>query len=148
MQNQANKFGFTLIEVLLSVALLTVLAGFSLPVYRSFQIRNDLDIASNTVVQSLYRAQILSQAVSGDSSWGVYVGIGEIVIFQGDTYVTRDSDWDEVFDVPTSITPSGIASVVFDKLTGLPQSTGSIILDSNTNETKTITINSQGMVEH
>jgi prepilin-type N-terminal cleavage/methylation domain-containing protein len=147
---KANKknFGFTLIEVLLSVALLAVLAGFSLPVYRALQVRNDLDIATNTVVQSLYRAQVLSQAVSSDASWGVYVGVGEIVIFQGDSYVTRDDIWDEVFDLPTDITPSGLAAVVFDRFTGDTQTTGSVILNSNTNETKTITINNKGMVDY
>ncbi|KKT34575.1 MAG: hypothetical protein UW24_C0026G0001, partial [Parcubacteria group bacterium GW2011_GWA2_44_12] len=34
--------GFTLIEVLLSITAIAIIAGISIPVYQSFQNRNDL----------------------------------------------------------------------------------------------------------
>lgn len=63
-----SNFGFTLLELLLSVAVISTLAGLSLPVYRTLLMKNDLDIAAVTTAQSLRRSQILSQAVDGDTT--------------------------------------------------------------------------------
>lgn len=138
--------GFTLFEVLLSITIIALVAGISVPVYQSFQVRNDLNIAASTVVQTLRRAQVLSQAVDGDMSWGVYSGNGAITLFKGGSYITRDSNFDESFAVPTNITPSGLQEIIFTKFTGFPQTTGNIIFTSSANETKTISINKKGTV--
>jgi len=140
--------GFTLIEILLSIAAITIIAGISIPIYQLFQVRNDLDIATVEIVQSVRRAQILSQAVDGDTSWGIKIQSGSIIVFKGVSYAARDATFDELFDVPTSMTPSGVSEIVFTKFTGLPQTTGTITLTSNANETRTITINAKGMVSY
>lgn len=140
--------GFTLIEVLLSVVAIGVIAGISVPLYQSFQVRNDLDIATVEIAQSVRRAQTLSEAVDGDVSWGIKIQSGSIIVFKGASYAVRDTTFDEVFEVPTSITPSGIAEVIFTKFTGLPQTTGTIILTSNNNETRIITINAKGIINY
>jgi prepilin-type N-terminal cleavage/methylation domain-containing protein len=143
-----KKNGFTLLEVLLTVATISILATVSMPVYQSFMVRNDLDIAAAEIAQSLGRAQALSTAMDGDTSWGVRSESGRVVLFRGASYVARDVVFDEVYSVPGSIFPSGVQEVVFTKFTGLPASTGAFILTSNTNETRTITINSKGMVAY
>lgn len=140
--------GFTLLEVLLSVALIAVLVGISIPIYQSFQVRNDLDIATVEIVQNMRRAQALSYAVDGDTSWGVKIQSGNITVFKGANYVARDINSDEVFNIPTSITPAGLSEVVFTKFTGLPQTTGTITLTSNSNETRSIAINQKGMADY
>lgn len=140
--------GFTLLEVLLSVASIAIIAGISVPIYQSFQVRNDLDIATVEIAQSARRAQTLSQAVDGDTSWGIKIQSGSKAVFKGLSYAARDATFDEVFEVPTSITPSGISEIVFTKFTGLPQTTGTITLTSNTNETRNITINAKGTVSY
>lgn len=140
--------GFTLLEVLLSIATITIIAGMSVPVYQSFQVRNDLDIATVTTAQSLRRAEVLATAVDGDTSWGVKIQLGSVTVFKGVSYATRDATFDELFDVPGSLTPSGVSEVVFTKFTGIPQTTGTITFTSNANETRTITINAKGMVSY
>lgn len=140
-----NKIGFTLLEVLLVISLIAIVSGIGVPVYQSFQIRNDLSVATNTIAQSLRRAQLLSQAVEGDAMWGVYVSGGSITLFQGADYVTRNISYDEVFDLPTVITPTGLIEIVFDKFTGIPQDAGSLVLTS-VNDSTTITINEKGIV--
>lgn len=142
-----NEKGFTLLELLLSIAIIGILAGLSLPVSRTMLIKNDLDIATSNTVQTLRRAQVLSQAADGDTTWGVKIQSGSIVLFQGASYASRDSAYDETFDVPTSITPSGISETVFTKLSGNPQTTGTITLSTET-DTKSITLNGKGMVEY
>lgn len=138
--------GFTLLEVLLSVAAIAIIAGISVPVFQSFQVRNDLDIATVEIAQSARRAQALSQAVDGDTSWGVKIQSRSLTVFKGASYAARDINFDEVFDTPTSITPSGLSEIVFVKFTGLPQTAGTITLTSDANETRNITINQKGMV--
>lgn len=141
--------GFTLIEMLLSVLLISTLALISFPIYQSFQNKNDMDIATTSIVQSLRRAQLLAQNMDGDSTWGVKIQSGSIVIFKGVNYAVRDVNYDEVFDVPASITFSGIGEVVFSKLAGAPSATGNITVASSitSNETRTISINSKGRVD-
>lgn len=143
-----KKRGFALIELILVIALIAALAGLSIPVYQSFQVKNDIDIAANTLTQELKRAQILSQASDGDTSWGVKSQSGSIVLFKGASYSGRDAAYDETFSLPSTITPSGATEIVYAKFTGLPQATGTITLTASTNETRTITINSKGAVSY
>lgn len=143
-----NRFGFTLLEVLLSIALIGLIAGTAIPLYVSFQNRNDLDIAATTFAQSIRRAQVLSQAVDGDMNWGVSVHTAEIVIFKGTSYATRDVSADEVYDISSSVTVSGTQEYVFATLTGLPQNNGTITFTSVNNESRNVTINAQGTVSY
>jgi prepilin-type N-terminal cleavage/methylation domain-containing protein len=143
------KNGFTLLEVLLSMALIAILAGVGLPTMYTLLSKNDLDVAQNQVAQSLGRATFLSSASDGDTTWGVKVLTGNIIIFKGTNYTSgRDANFDETYPIAASITPSGLTEVVFSKMTGLPQTTGDIILTSTNGEIKTITINSKGTVSY
>lgn len=139
--------GLTLLELLLSVAIITILAGFSIPVYSSLQVKNDLDLAAASAAQSLRRAQVLSQAIDGDISWGVKIQNSSLIIFKGNSFVSRDSNFDENFDL-SSINASGITEIVFNKFSATPQTTGNIILTSGDGSTKTLNINSKGMVDY
>jgi len=139
--------GFTLLEVLLSVALISLIVGIGTPVYQSFQARNDLAVAANTIAQSLRRAQLLSQAVDGDASWGIHIGSGSVTLFQGISYAARNSARDEVFELAGSIAPSGTSEIVYAKFSGIPQTIGTITLTSSANETRNITINAKGTAD-
>lgn len=141
-----NK-GFTLLELLLSLATISLLAGLSLPIYRTLITKNDLDIAATTIAQSLRRAQILSQAVDGDTSWGLKLQSGSITLFKGVSFATRDSSFDETFDVPSSISVGGTTEIVFAKLTGFPQTTGTVNLGAEA-DSRSVTINEKGMVNY
>ncbi len=139
---------FTLIEILLTLAICSVLFAFSVPVYQLLQTRNDMEVGANTIAQNYRRAQLLSQAVNGDANWGVNVQRGHITIFKGTDYATRDASFDEDFDLPTSITVSGETETVFAKFTGLPESAGTVVLTARNNETREITVNEKGIVTY
>jgi prepilin-type N-terminal cleavage/methylation domain-containing protein len=140
--------GFTLLEMLLSVSIISILVGISGPVYNSFVVRNDLDITGQQIVQSLRRAQTYARSMNGDSAWSVEIQTSAATLFKGTNFGGRDVTLDEAIAIPASITRSGLTEVQFAKFTGLPNTTGTITLTSNTNETRTITINAKGMVNY
>ena len=141
-----RSLAFTLLEVLLSVGLIGAITAVSIPLYLSYSTGNDIDIAANTTVQSLRRAQILSQAVQNDATWGVKILNGSITLFKGVDYNSRDTSYDEIFNTPTIIQVSGTSEFVFYKMTGLPIQTGTLTLTSTNNDIKNIVINSKGMI--
>lgn len=139
--------GFTLLEVLLSIALISLIAGIGAPLYQSFQVRNDLNIGATTAVNVLRRAETLARASDGDTSWGVSFTAGSLTLFRGTSYATRNAAYDEVFSIPTNISFSGTTDYVFARFTGLPISVGTTTLSSSIGETRTITVHAKGMVE-
>ncbi|MBN1778637.1 MAG: prepilin-type N-terminal cleavage/methylation domain-containing protein [Candidatus Buchananbacteria bacterium] len=143
-----NNSGFTLLELLLSIALLAIIAGIGIPIYHSLQTKNNLDVAVVTIVQDLRRAQIAARASDGDTSWGVYIQSDSITFYQGSSYGSRNTSYDEIADLPTNITPSGLSDIVFSKFTGLPQLTGTITLTLDVSNVKNIVINSKGMISY
>ncbi len=137
---------FTLIEILLVVIILTVLIGSAIPISISFYKTQQLDINVRGVVQSLRRAQLKAMSVESDSNFGVYLTNDNYILFKGDSYLNRISEFDEVFDLPQIITISGIQEVAFSKFEGIPISlTGDIILKSN-GDSRIININEIGRV--
>ena len=140
--------GFTLLEVLLSLAILALLAGLSAPVYLNLQSRNDLAVATTTLAQTLRRAQTLAMAVASDSTWGVKVQTGNFTLFKGLGYSARDPSFDEIFDLPSNLISSGPSEIIFSKFTGEPQTTGNITLTNVNNENRTLSVSPKGMISY
>lgn len=130
--------GFALLEVLLVVTILGMIGGISIPMYRDFQIRSDLDSSTEQVTQGLARARLLAQAGEQDSAWGFYVPAG--VLYKGDSYETRDPAYDETYPMPSTITSTGPTEITYSKLIGVPSQTGSITLTTLNTEQRTILI--------
>ena len=105
--------GFTLLEVLLSIAVIGLIAGIGTPIYLSLQTRNDLYIAENSTVHSLRHAQLLSQIVDGDSSWGIYLQNGSVTIFRGLNYSSRNTDFDKIIIDSTANSTVPVAMSAF-----------------------------------
>lgn len=142
--------GFTLLEVLLSIALLGLIAGFSAPLYVSFQNRNDLDIATASVVQNLRRAQMLAQSSTNDQAWGIKLENANLIVFRGASFASRNASFDEIYPLSSSLVFSGLTEIIFTKFSGLPTapSVGTVTLTNVNNETRNIIINDQGMFDY
>ncbi|MFA6307253.1 MAG: type II secretion system protein [Patescibacteria group bacterium] len=140
--------GFTLLEMILVIAVIGILSGITLPSYNKFQNSNNLELATMELVQALRRANLLSLASSRDSSWGVFLSSGQITLFKGSSYLSRDINYDENYNISDIIQISGLSEVVFAKFSASPQSTGTINFSINANTNKTITINSRGIISY
>lgn len=151
-QKKQNKnkhlSGFTLPEMLLSIALLGILVAITIPVFQSVQIQDDLSLAIAQTGQSWRRAQTLSVGSKDDTTWGVYVQTGTITVFQGASYAARDMAYDEVFDIADTITIGGPSEIVFGQLTGEPSATGTLTFTGVNNQEFTVSINEKGMVAY
>lgn len=143
-----TRRGYTLIEVLLAIAFMGIITGIGIPFSKSFVNKNNLDVAVNTFVQGIRRAEVLARAGDSDTTWGVYATSGALTLFRGPSYSGRDAAGDEVYDISESIVISGISEYVFAKMTGYPAIAGTTTLRSIDNDEKTITINAKGTASY
>ncbi|HSX33338.1 MAG TPA: prepilin-type N-terminal cleavage/methylation domain-containing protein [Candidatus Saccharimonadales bacterium] len=140
--------GFTLIEMLLCVAIISLLVGMASPVYISFVERNDLSIATQTIAAMLTRAQTYARAANFDDAWSVDVQSTTVTLFEGITFATRNTTRDEAYSIPGSVTPGFTGDIVFARFTGVPTSTPTVTLTGLTGDTRTITLNAKGVVDY
>ena len=145
----AKARGFTIPELLLVVTIIGMLSVLAVPFYRDFLIDNQLDTVVSESTQALRRAQGYARAGRTDSQWGVYIddAADQVTLFRGSSFAARDTAYDDIIDIPTTMTPSGLTEVVFTRTTGLPNTTGTITFTAISGESATIDINSQGLIE-
>jgi len=139
--------GITLFEVIITIAIFTLLIAFLSPSTLDFYQEREFDVHFKSIVQSLRRAQLQSMAGEKESSFGFYFGTNYYILFKGNSYARRDVVFDELFELPADFLISGISEIVFSKIKGLPSDTGDIVLTSG-NRSGTISINEMGMINY
>lgn len=144
---KSNEKGFTLIEAILVIAILIILGSVGIPVFGTFLERNNLKVAESTIVGALRSAQISAMNNLGDSDWGVWASAGQVVVYKGESYASRDTAFDIVHSTSTSVLYSGINEINFAKTSGLPNTTGDFVL-STTNGVDNISINEKGKIDY
>ena len=137
-------------EIVLVIALIGALGALTVPFYQSFQIITNRQTFSNEFVASLRRAKLKALSAENDSNWSVAIGINQkITIFKGSDFQNRDPNFDETFDIPAGVSiESPISQLVFSKLSGVPDTSGTVILKDTTGQSQSITITPQGTVDY
>jgi len=115
-----NGGGFTLIEVLISIFIVALLAGL-FTVGIDFYKRQELENQAQNLLEALRRVQSKAISVESDSSFGVYLTNGNYTLFKGQSYSERDSQYDEVYNLPAIIKIEGLSEIVFLKTEGAPK---------------------------
>lgn len=149
LQHKRQK-AFTLVEILLVVGLFAFLAAISLPVYSGFIDRSNLSSSVDITQSAIIRARKYAQTQRNNSNWGVYYQTGQIIVFAGDSYDTRDTALDEVTNIPDTIGLSvdSDREVVFQQISGTPVSNGARIeFESPLQNTNTISVDPDGEVK-
>ena len=141
------KKGFTIIEIILVIALLALFAGFSVQLTFSALKQNDMEMTRSMLISQIRSAQLNALEQVHDGDWGIHVAPGSLTLFRGTSYATRLSQYDEVVSVPTHIQFSGLSSIIFTTYTGLPTQTGTITMSSDAFQSQ-ITLNSYGALTY
>ncbi len=139
--------GFSLLEILLTMALISLTLAVSVPAYRRLQSANDLSIAVSTLNQAVRTAQLKAQAIDEGSGWGVHVSPGAIAVFKGQSFDARDQTQDEIFSFSGGIAIAASADVFFAPLSGAPAAPVSWQL-SGGGQTRSVAVNSLGILAY
>ncbi len=141
------KQGFTLIELIVVISIITILSAVTVPLYSYFQTFTVLGSAKHEVLQNIRLTQVKAQSGENNSAFGVYFDTNQYTLYQGDTYLTRNQSQDIIYGLSDNIGFSGFTEVNFSIKTGLPSATGTLTLTNTINNaTETIIFNSMGLV--
>ncbi len=143
------KNGVTLIELLLVTVILVLIMGFSFPMLKSTLILSDLEMAEHNLIESMHYSQSMAMSGNLQSRWGVKIQSTDIIVFAGNSFSTRNLDYDREYEIPTSVIISGISEYVFDTITGIPNTYGTTTISSTeNNEEVSIQVNSAGVIDY
>ncbi len=151
------KKSFTLIEILIVVAVTAVLATVGFVSFAGFHARNNLNLTVNEIISLLRNAQNRSITQENGSNWGVHFENPSnqddfYALFQGVAYssgntVLRANLRPAVqFNNPSS---GASKDIVFNPISGLPTASATVIisLKSDYSSAKTIIINANGQIQ-
>lgn len=141
-----NKNGFTLPELLIVIGITSLFALMLIPISLSSLQSQTIGDETLNMKSVLRRAAGQAEFQKNDSDHGISFLADSYVLFSGSTYSTRNTTLDEVFDLPSSLTVSGMNEVVFEKGTGIPTTSGTLTIDFQGKQ-KSISINEYGLVE-
>lgn len=144
--NQESYNGFTLIEVMLTLALFFLIALFASPLYGNFIFSQEVSVVSDELRGSIEKAQFSSMMGENHVSFGVAIHDGKIILFQGDSFLSREQRFDETFTIHSRVSVSGLSEVVFAPVSGRPNNQPTITVSGN-GRTEMWKMNSEGVLE-
>ena len=139
--------GFTIVELIVVIAVFAVFMGISQLGIMDYRVRGDVQTAAYNVVEALRHAKANAEQVQDDSKWGVQINANQVIVFEGNSYATRNTNYDQVVTLPQGVTMGGLSEIVFEKVNGTTLNLGSITLTNNAT-VNTITINAKGTITY
>lgn len=139
-----HKHGFTLVEILIALAIIISVTALLIPVTIRFLHSRQLDAMANQVVIHMREARW--EAIYGKTPAlnGIKFFGNSYVRFSGVSYTARDQNFDELYPLG-NVTAQGIDEIVFASTTGIPSVMGSFTL-SNPIGSISVEINEQGLI--
>ncbi len=128
--NSKERRGFTLVELLLVIALMLIVGVFMFPLGISFYRSQMANEAIEGIQSALRRAQTFSMTGKHDSSFGVKFFEDSYLLFEGESYASRDTSQDELYAIGAHIEDSSLDEVVFELFSGSPSAAGVIEVSS------------------
>jgi prepilin-type N-terminal cleavage/methylation domain-containing protein len=140
-----TRSGFTLIEMLIVMAMTAIFAGFAAVLGAPVIRHAEFDRVRETVRNELVAAQADTVGGTLDSAWGVAFTTSTVTRYRGGSYATRVTASDRVTTFSGGFILSGATEVHFSRPTGLVSSTAVVVITSGTLQTTT-TVNTAGSI--
>jgi type II secretory pathway pseudopilin PulG len=135
-----NKRAFTIIELIVSMGIMMLIVVAASTMTSRWYLQNNVEATKNMLVSSIQKAQNYAMSKNDDLTWGVCLSGNTIRLFGGSCALPTIKD---DYEVPDSVTISGLSTVTFSNFRGEPDSAQSITMSGN-NKTYTLTINMAG----
>jgi type II secretory pathway pseudopilin PulG len=149
--------GFTIVEILVSLAILIIIASIGTSAFINAKKTKTLDVTAESIVSKLNEAKTNAIAGKDNASFGIYFGSGNpdhYVYFSGSTYNSSDTD-NVRFDLPKNMSldensPSADPFVLFARRTGKPNATSTVEVywSDDTSDKRIIEIGPNGEVNY
>lgn len=147
------RLGFTFIELLIVLGIMSIIALVALPFFSNSISRNDLQTSAWQLANDLRRARSAAMAAQSNSAWSVHLQSDRHVLFVGTTYNASDPN-NLITLLPATITLSAItlngggSDVRFSKIKGQTTDFGTItILDNNSGQSLVVSVNAAGHIQ-
>ncbi len=141
--------GFTLIEIILSIAVIAIISVFSFPFYSKLQNKTNFSDAVNQISFAIGKARDYTENGKGNSVWGLHIDNDQKIatLFKGDNFDTRDQNFDEQITFPNVNIVGNFDnnSIVFLK-DGTLSYDKSLSLSNDDGDSANITISSKGII--
>lgn len=131
----------------MAIGLMLAIGAVSISVSQDLYLKNDLEIATISLSQTVREAQMMAKEGYRDSRWGVKVQQEELTLYKGTSYDSRDTTFDEKITIPKGVEITGVDDFNFSKLEGEPQTSGNINLKISSYENN-ISVNEKGILSY
>lgn len=141
--------GYTVMELLVVIAVLAILAGLSMAGFSNFSKKEALDAGATALIAGLRDARAQTLASVGGSQYGINVSTTSFSFFKGSTYDAAASTT-SVFRFSSYVRASSTqASFVFQRITGNAVASGTIdvYMASDPTIKKTIQVEATGIID-
>ena len=145
--------GFTAGELIVSLAIMFVVAGIVMSAFINFRKTQSLSIDTETVIEVLRQARNQTLSSKNSTVYGVHLTAPKITLFTGATYssgasTNQDYNLSSTDTILTISLNGGGSDVIFQRLSGVTAQNGTVIVSSpGLSQTKTITIYKTGLIE-
>ena len=147
----SSQRGFTLIEIVIAIAIVIMLGSISLTSFRASRNVRDLSTSAQNVLETIRRAQSKTLAGENDSSWGVHIQSDRIILFEGINFSASTNT--QNYPLPpsihiTNISLNGGNDIIFKRITGETDNIGTFILNviSSPEHSFSVTVDPSGKI--
>lgn len=130
---------FTFLEVVIVIAIALLVGVTAVWFTTNFFFEQQTVATAQMVRSNIVRAGTYALNGRANTDWGVTVTGGNLVIFAGTTYATRNTAYDEITPLPGNVTVSGMGEVIFTKPSGTTDPRSFTVIGNNRTITFSLT---------